>query len=155
MFFVWPLLGGLGALGWVLWRGVTGAHDVVRAFLVATLVAVVGLADLWMAVGHLFVGRRIARGIGWPEGTGFQTELGFAVLGLGMAGVIAPWRSPDFWLAVTIPYAAFFLGAAGVHVVESVRRHNRNPLNAGPILYYDVLMPLVLAGLLWAYHATR
>jgi Family of unknown function (DUF6790) len=154
-FFVWPLFGWIGALAWTWWSGAYSTDGVVHNLLVGTLFSVVSLGDLWMAIGHLFFGRRIAREIGWTEGTGFQTELGFALLGLGIAGVLAPWHSRDFWLATAVVYSAFFLGAASVHVKERIRARNQNPLNAGPILYYDVLMPLILCGLLGASHATR
>jgi hypothetical protein len=50
-FFVWPLLGWTGALAWTWWTGAPSADGVVRHLLVGTLFSVVGLGDLWMAIG--------------------------------------------------------------------------------------------------------
>ena len=106
---VWPLVGWIGALAWTWRSGANSADEVVQNLLAGTRFSVVGLGDLWMTIGPLFFGRRVARGIGWTEGTGFQAELGAALLGLGIAALLAPCHSREFWLATAIVYSACFL----------------------------------------------
>ena len=104
----------------------------------------VGLMGLWGAVGHLMFPARTAAAIGWAPSP-FQTEVGYANLGLGIAGVLAAVL-PDrgFRAGVAVVVAGFLGGAAANHVVEIVRDGNLAVGNAGPILYTDVLTPLLL-----------
>lgn len=108
----------------------------------------VGLMGLWGALGHIVFPAQAAASIGWATSP-FQTEVGAANLGIGLAGVIAAFY-PDrgFRLAVAIVTAGFLGGAAVTHVVEIMQTGNLAAGNAGPILYTDVLTPLLLLILL-------
>lgn len=108
----------------------------------------VGLMGLWAALGHIVFPARSAAAIGWATSP-FQTEVGAANLGLGVAGVIAAfYPSWGFRLAVAVVTAGFLGGAAATHVVEIAETGNLAAGNAGPILYTDVLTPLLLLILL-------
>jgi hypothetical protein len=75
-----------------------------------------GAATLLSGLQHLLVPDRIADSIGWPRGSGFQRELGWAEAGIGVA-----------------------IG----HARDMATQGNRHPGNAGPVLYVDILAPAV------------
>lgn len=108
----------------------------------------VGLMGLWGALGHIVFPAQSAAAIGWATSP-FQTEVGLANLGMGLAGVIAAfWRDWGFRAAVAVMMAGF-LGGAGInHIIEIGRTGNLAAGNAGPILYTDLLTPLLLVILL-------
>lgn len=114
------------------------------------LVWCIGAQGIWGATGHLFMADDVAKGIGWPTGSPFQRELGFASLGFGVAGLLCANYTGDYWLAMIIFYSIFMIGAGFGHIYELRRHGNRAKLNSGPILYTDILIPLVLIGL-YAY----
>ncbi|MEP9356083.1 DUF6790 family protein [Xanthobacter sp. KR7-65] len=108
----------------------------------------VGLVGLWAALGHIVFPARSAAAIGWAPSP-FQTEVGTANLGIGMAGLVAAfYPNWGFRAAVAIMVAGFLGGAAVNHVAEIARTGNLAAGNAGPILYPDVLTPLLLVILL-------
>jgi Family of unknown function (DUF6790) len=96
---------------------------------------------------HLFWGDSLAQSVGWPAGSPFQTEVGFAVIASGVTGYLCYWHR-DWWTPQVISTAIFSMGAGAVHVVDIIQHANFSPGNAGPTLYADVLIPLVLIGLL-------
>lgn len=106
----------------------------------------IGLGLVFNAAGHLFKSEQVARSIGWTA-NGFQKELGFVSLGLGVCGVISVWLGSGFQLAVIIITAFFLFGAAGVHVKEMRRQNNFNKGNT-LIILPDILIPLT-AFILW------
>jgi len=107
-----------------------------------------GLMSLWAALGHLAFPTEAAHAIGW-EPSPFQAEVGFANLGLGLAGVIAAFYSNwGFRAAVAVVALGFLGGAAIGHVVQIAKTGNMAAGNAGPILYTDVLTPVSLLLLL-------
>jgi hypothetical protein len=71
----------------------------------------IGLSNLVNFVFHVFFGDTAAKFIGW-DNSPFQAEVGFASLGIGIAGVIAYKASLPFRFATLIPPAVFSLGAA-------------------------------------------
>lgn len=104
----------------------------------------VGLMGLWGAVGHLLFPAQSASHIGWATSP-FQTEVGAANLGIGLAGLVgAFYANWGFRLAVAIVTAGFLGGAAATHIVDIIETGNMATGNAGPILYTDVLTPLSL-----------
>ena len=42
--------------------------------------------------GHLIHADEVATGIGWPLDSGFQMELGFASIGIGIVGFLGFWN---------------------------------------------------------------
>ncbi|MET9201867.1 DUF6790 family protein [Gordonia sp. NPDC003585] len=99
----------------------------------------------WMTgCGHMFFGEPIAESIGWPAKTPWQWEVGLASLATGVLGVMASGFGKEFWLATIIAFAVFYLGAAVGHVREMVVNRNFAPGNAGPIFFFDVIVPIYL-----------
>ena len=74
------------------------------------LLFAVGINNLINFVFHVFFGDIAAKFIGW-ENSPFQAEVGFASLGVGIAGVIAFKASLPFRFATLIPPSAFSWGA--------------------------------------------
>ena len=99
---------------------------------------------------------RIAEGLGWPKGSPFQKEVAaadgaFGILGV-ICGFILPSTSVGFFTATTIG-ASFMLFMMGVgHVLDIKKTGNRSPLNAGAMVYYGLLLPIVMVVLLILFH---
>jgi len=93
-------------------------------------------------MGHTLMSEQIAQSIGWTS-NGFQQELGWVSLGIGIAGLLCFWIRDRFWWATAIPFSTFLLGAAGIHLVEIMEKGNLNPGNTWIILP-DLLMPLTV-----------
>lgn len=153
MVIVIPILAWACALifaGLSLWRA---PPPLTRARVADTLLRYiflfpVGLMSLWAASGHIFFPQQAAAAIGWQTSP-FQFEVGVANLGIGLAGLYAAFRGFQARLATNLVVAGF-LGGAGVgHIREILQAGNFAPGNAGPILFTDVLTPLVIFGLLW------
>ena len=113
---------------------------------------------LYLAVGwtgavgslmHTVFARSTARSIGW-ETSGFQYEVGFANLAVGLAGIYAAGRDePEAWIAASLAAATFLFFAGLYHVVEIVRDRNYAPGNTA-ILISDFGIPISLLALLLA-----
>jgi hypothetical protein len=108
----------------------------------------IGLSNLVNFVFHVFFGDMAAKFIGW-ENSPFQAEVGFASLGVGIAGVLAYKASLPFRVATFIPPAAFSLGAAGGHIYQMIAAHNFSPGNVGLVLPSDILIPVIGFIFLW------
>ena len=108
----------------------------------------VGMMGLWAASGHLFFPAVAARAIGWQPSP-FQFEVGVANLGIGLAGLYAAFRTFEARLATNFVLACFLIGAGGGHIRDIIAAGNLAPGNAGPILFTDLLTPLVIFALLW------
>jgi len=94
-------------------------------------------------VGHAFFSDTLANSIGWPAGNPFQIEVAGANLGIGIVGYLGYWRR-DFWLPYILVRTCFMLTAATIHIIEIIKSNNLSPGNAGPILYWDLLWPIIL-----------
>lgn len=101
-------------------------------------------------IGHAFFADTLANSIGWPAGNPFQLEVAGANLGIGLIGYLGYWRR-DFWLPYIIVRTCFMWTAGTIHIIEIVRSRNFSPGNAGPILYWDILWPILLA-ILYVIH---
>ena len=108
-----------------------------------------GVVTLVSGLQHLIQPDRIAKYIGWPTGSGFQRELGWAEVGVGAAGMLAPWLGPLYALGPCVAGAIFYLGAAVGHTQEIAKAGNLNPGNAGPVFYVDILAPLLTGVAIW------
>ena len=125
-----------------------------KAVIVEALVAYfflfsVGIEYLNNFVMHVIFADYTAKFIGWANSP-FQLEVGFASLGMGIAGLIAFRQNLAFRVATFIPPAFFLLGAAGGHIYQIMTTRNMAAGNAGSILWTDILLPLVGAALLVA-----
>jgi Family of unknown function (DUF6790) len=125
-----------------------GISTVAEAFFSYYLLFAIGMSNLVNFVFHVFFGDMAAKFIGW-ENSPFQAEVGFASLGVGIAGVIAFKASLPFRFATLIPPSAFSLGAAGGHIYQMIAAHNFSPGNVGFVLPIDIIIPVVGFLFLW------
>ena len=130
------------------------AHSTVEIYLLWILVGVAGVGGLFVTISHLAFPDFIAEQIGFPAGNPFQYEVAMANLSYTVLGLLC-WRFRGlFWDAAGIGFAVMYLGDATGHVYQLVVNDNTAPYNAGPILYTDFLIPIVIIGLLIARHRT-
>jgi hypothetical protein len=123
-------------------------NTVAEAFLSYYMLFPIGISNLVNFVFHVFFGNMAAKFIGW-ENSPFQAEVGFASLGVGIAGALAYKASLPFRVATFIPPAAFSLGAAGGHIYQMLAAHNFSPGNVGLVLPSDILIPVIGFIFLW------
>jgi hypothetical protein len=113
-------------------------------------IGIIGFSGISNFVIHAFFGETVAQSIGWPAGNLFQLEVAGANLAIGLIGFLGFWRR-DFWLPFLIAKALFSWTAGAAHVVDLVGRRNGAIGNAGPILYLDFLVPVVLLAIYVVY----
>lgn len=106
-------------------------------------IGIIGFNGISNFVVHAFFGETVAQSIGWPPGNLFQLEVAGANLAIGLVGFLGFWRR-DFWLPFLIAKSVFSWTAGVAHVIDLVGRSNDAIGNAGPILYLDFLVPVVL-----------
>jgi hypothetical protein len=107
----------------------------------------IGLAG-WFSIssgffGHILYADEVASGIGWPLNSGFQMELAFASIGIGLVGGIGFWYK-SFWLPFIIAKTPFMWGAALTHILHMLQQNNFAPSNTGIVVYWDILLPIIL-----------
>jgi hypothetical protein len=105
---------------------------------------IVGGGGLFGFMGHTLVADDVAAQIGWPAGNPFQTEVAFTNLAFGVLGVLSVRLRGDFWLATSIGWGIFLMGAGVTHLVDLVAHGNDAPSNTGPVLYSDFIKPVIL-----------
>lgn len=109
----------------------------------------IGIVGFNGAVGflvHTIWADAAAESIGWATGSPFQQEVAGANLAIGLIGFLGFWRR-DFWLPYLIAKLIFGWTAGAVHVADLLSNGNVAPNNAGLILAWDFLLPVVLIGL--------
>ncbi len=119
-----------------------------RLYLVYLLPICVGGSGVMAFLGHTMRADEIARSIGWPTGNPFQFEIAAANLAFGVLGLLCIRFRDGFWTATIVGYGIFLEGAACVHIYEIRTAGDWAVNNAGPILYMDIVLPIVLLGLL-------
>jgi hypothetical protein len=111
----------------------------------------VGISNIVNFIFHVFFGELSVKFIGWAQSP-FQLEVGFASLGVGIAGIIAFKASFPFRSAALITPVCFSLGAAGGHIYQMIVANNYSPGNVGLVLPADIIIPTVgLIFLRWSY----
>ena len=137
----------LAALGVALAHSFIWDAPFLHVLLLWLLVLKVGLGGLWAFLGHYFKSDEVAKYIGWPAGNPFQKEVAFTNLALGISGVLCFFFRDGFWLATIVFATIFLVGAFTVHLKSQRESHNRQPGNAGPVFFADIIVPIVLWGL--------
>lgn len=99
--------------------------------------------------GHIFIPDPVAESIGWPTGSPFQLEVGFANLAVGILGVVAMGRRDGFREATVIAVTVLGVGATIVHVMDMVQTGNLAPGNTLQNVS-NLLKPALLIGFLAA-----
>ena len=108
---------------------------------------VIGLSG-WFGImsglfGHIIYADEVAASIGWPLNSGFQMELGFASIGIGLVGFLGFWNCA-YWLPFIIMRLIFAWGAGFTHILHMVQDNNFSPSNTGIVVYWDFIWPVVL-----------
>jgi len=93
--------------------------------------------------GHILYADEVAAGIGWPLNSGFQMELGFASIGIGLVGFLGFWNRA-YWLPFIIIRIIFGWGAGFTHILHMIQHGNFSPSNTGIVVYWDFIWPMVL-----------
>jgi hypothetical protein len=94
-------------------------------------------------LGHIIYADEVAEGIGWPINSGFQMELAFAVMGIGLIGGIGFWNR-SYWLPFIIAKTTLMWGAGFTHILHMIEEKNFSPSNTGIVVYWDFILPIIL-----------
>jgi hypothetical protein len=118
----------------------------------------IGLAG-WFTImsglfGHVIYADEVATSIGWPLDSGFQMELGFSAIGIGIIGFLGFW-SKQFWLPFIITKSTFMVGAGFTHILHLVENNNFSQGNVGIILYWDFILPVILVTLYFLFRRQK
>jgi len=92
--------------------------------------------------GHIIYADEVASSIGWPLYSGFQMELGFASIGIGLIGFLSFWNR-TYWLPSIIMRLIFGWGAGFTHILHMVQDNNFSPSNTGIVVYWDFIWPVI------------
>jgi len=92
--------------------------------------------------GHIIYADEVASSIGWPLYSGFQMELGFASIGIGLIGFLSFWNR-TYWLPSIIMRLIFGWGAGFTHILHMVQHNNFSPSNTGIVVYWDFIWPVI------------
>jgi len=120
----------------------------IELYIVYLLAISVGANGLGGAFGHLFLSDLIAAGVGWPTGSPFQLEMGYANLLIGVLGIMAISRRDGFRTATIIATTILGVGATSVHIWDIAATGNLSPGNT-IINLSNLLDPVLLIGLTW------
>ncbi|HVY76937.1 MAG TPA: DUF6790 family protein [Solirubrobacterales bacterium] len=124
------------------------AARTLEVLLVWWMVVAVGVAAIFGAMFHFFDGPDTAREIGFTNGDGgFQTEVGFGDLAIGVLGVLCIWFRDRFLLAAVVAVSISYLGDAYGHLHQAAIHDNHAPDNTGLVLWSDFIVPLVAIAL--------
>jgi Family of unknown function (DUF6790) len=147
LFSILPLLLSAGIL--LLDRSASTRErrlEVPLIFLFGLGVASGGIASFF---GHLLMSDIVAESIGWPTGSPFQLEMGFANLAVGILGVIAAGRRDGFREATVIAVTVLGVGASIVHTMDILATGNLAPgntiQNVANLIKPAFLIPLLAA----------
>jgi hypothetical protein len=109
----------------------------------------VGASGLGGAFGHLFLSDTVAAAIGWPTGSPFQLEMGYANLALGVLGFMAVGRRDGLRTATIVAVTVIGAGATLVHLQDMAVHGNLAPGNTLQNIS-NMLDPVLLIALsLW------
>jgi len=119
---------------------------------------VIGLSG-WFGImsglfGHIIYADQVAASIGWPLNSGFQMELGFASIGIGLVGFLGFWNRA-YWLPSVIMRFIFGWGAGVTHILHMIQHNNFSPSNTGIVVYWDFIWPLISIVLYILYQRER
>jgi hypothetical protein len=119
-----------------------------EVYLIYLFMLGVGGSGLSGFFGHLFTPDAVAESIGWPTGSPFQQEMGFANLALGVLGLVAAGRRDGFREATVIAVAIVGVGATVVHMVDLLQEGNlaagNSIQNVANLLKPAVLIPMLV-----------
>jgi hypothetical protein len=120
---------------------------VIESFMSYFCLWALGVTYIYNAVMHIVFHQMAASFIGWADSP-FQLEVGFASLGMGIAGVLAFRKNFGLRLGLIIMSSTFLWGAAAGHLYQISTTHNYAPGNAGVMLWTGLLQPMISLALL-------
>lgn len=121
--------------------------QVANILLLYLFVFPIGLGGLIGFLGHTFRAVSTAASIGWPAHNPFQYEVAVANLAFGILGICCAWARGGFRAATAIGWSTFILGAGCVHVHQIRAGQAFAPGNAGAMLYYNFIVPMLVLAL--------
>lgn len=123
---------------------------IVDSVLLGLLVGMLGVGSLLAFMGHVWAADAVARSIGWPAGSPFQSEVAGANLSYAVLGLLCFRFRGGFWWAAGLGQAVFAFSAAFIHF-RQIGLGDLAPGNAGATLYVaDLGVPLLTLALLVA-----
>lgn len=146
------ILPGLFVMAWIFALSGSSAPGAVAGEALAIsylkwLLYFAGYVFIASSIMHSVLAKKTAQSIGWIT-NGFQYEIAFVSLGLGIASFYAVYHGWEAWVAVSIPIITFLFLAGLNHLKEMVKDKNYAPNNS-LILIWDFGLPISLAMLLW------
>ncbi len=105
-----------------------------------------GFVFLSSFVMHSVFAKKLAKSIGWKT-NGFQYEIAFVSLGLGLGCFYSVYHGLEAWTAISLPIISFLFLAGLNHLKEIIVQKNYAPNNT-LILISDFGLPISLALLL-------
>jgi hypothetical protein len=127
IYTILPLL--LAGLVLLIDRTVSTRERRIEVFLIFLFALGVAGSGIGGFFGHMFLSDQVAEAVGWPIGSPFQLEMGFANLILGILGIIAVERRDGFREATVIAVTILGFGATIVHMIDIVETGNLAPGN--------------------------
>ena len=107
-----------------------------------------GIIFLVSSFMHSVLAKKTVVSISWTT-NGFQYEIAFVSLGLGLACLYAGSNGKEAWIAAFLPTFTFLFLAGINHLIEIIRDGNYAPNNT-LILIWDFGMPISMLALLLA-----
>jgi 4-amino-4-deoxy-L-arabinose transferase-like glycosyltransferase len=147
IYSVLPLIMAVGHLG--LDRSIRSHERKLEIFLLYLLGVGVAGSGIGGFFGHFFISDSVAESVGWPTGSPFQLEVGFANLAIGILGIVAMGRRDGFREATAIAVTVLGVGATFVHISDIIETGNLAPGNTVQNIG-NLLKPALLIGLLAA-----
>lgn len=141
------ITGILATIHFMIKRKVLNKEQVVDLYFLYFLVGGVGVIGAIGFIGHVFFADQVAEMIGWPIGSPFQLEVGFHDGAWALLGFLCIYFRGDFWIATSIGWSFFMLGATYGHIKQTLVHGNFESYNFGIILP-DLLVPVILLALL-------
>lgn len=127
IFAILPLL--MAGIVLILDRSISNKERRIEVFLIFLFALGVAGSGIGGFFGHLFLSDQVAEAVGWPTGSPFQLEMGFANLVLGVLGIIAVGRRDGFREATVIAVTILGFGATFVHLLDIFQTGNLSPGN--------------------------
>lgn len=133
-------------VGIIYYYSTSKRKPIIYIFTLCHLVIGIGIFGIWNFIAHTLNSEFVANQIGWVS-NGFQKELGWVSLGIGICGILCYWIRDNFWIATVIPFTTFLFGASIVHIIDILSKGNLNPGNT-IIILPDIIGPATIIILL-------
>ncbi|NMB78114.1 MAG: hypothetical protein GYA23_03360 [Methanomicrobiales archaeon] len=122
----------------------------VETVLAWILLVNIGVQGLLAGVSHWYEpsAKKVAEKLGWAPGSPFQREVAAADAAFGVLGILAFFIRDNF-LVATVIGASVMLFLMGIgHVLDLRKNQNDSVYNAGTVVWFDLLLPVLMCILL-------